>query len=108
MIKDERLNEIREACQTASRAPWAWGYDHVDESTDDPGLNARGIDTIPTSFKNIQLKAGGEHRFWIALTDTKVGGDVVFDFDFIVGAREWIPELLAEIARLRALLGRAR
>ena len=108
MISDERLDEIRQACQKASCAPWEWGYDQVEEPTDDPDLNAMGIDTIPTAFKNIQLKAGGEHRFWIELTDTKVGGNVVFDFDLIVGAREWIPELLAEIDRLRALLGRAR
>ena len=108
MISDERLDEIRQASQKASRAPWEWGYDQVEEPTDDPDLNAIGIDTVPSAFKNIQLKAGGEHRFWIELTDTRVGGDVVFDFDFIAGAREWIPELLAEIDRLRALLGRDR
>lgn len=108
MLSDERLKAIRESCRKASPIPWEWGHEHVEESTDDPELNAMGIHTIPTAFKNIQLKADGEHCFWVELTDTKVGGDVVFDLDFISGAREWVPELLAEIERLRALLGKGR
>ncbi|MDB5292394.1 MAG: hypothetical protein JWL69_3635 [Phycisphaerales bacterium] len=106
MLNDKRLQEIRDTCQKASRGPWDWGYESVEEPTDDPELLASGIDTIPAGFKHIQLKANGQHRFWIELTDTQLAGDVVFDFDFIVGAREWVPELLAEIERLRGLLGR--
>jgi len=40
----------------------------------------------------------------VEMTDTNLR-DVVSDFDFIRGAREWVPELLAEVTRLRGLLG---
>ena len=106
MLSEERLKEIKETIAKASPAPWSWGYTFGEEETDDPDLNRLGFKTIPTGPRNIQLKADGNHRFWVELTDTQLVGDVVFDFDFIREAREFVPELLAEIERLRGLLGK--
>lgn len=105
MMTEMRLAEILDTMNKASPAPWDWAYSQGEAPTDDPELLKIGIDTLPTAPCNIQLRANGHHRFWIELTDTNIAGDVVFDFDFIKGAREWVPELLAEVKRLRGLLG---
>jgi hypothetical protein len=105
MLSDERLNEIRHAMMDASSAPWRWSYSQGETPTDDPHLLKIGIGTIPTAPSNIQLTAGGKHRFWVELTETQIP-DIVHDLDFIKGAREWIPDLVAEIDRLRGLLGK--
>ena len=86
-MDDQRIKEIRNAAAKASPAPWKWAYDIVEEPTDDPELLNLGIGTSLAGFKHIQLKSGNKHRFWIELTDTGVAGDLVFDFDFIIGAR---------------------
>ena len=106
MLSDKRLAEIREAIHKASPAPWDYAYSQGDSATEDPMLLKIGIDTVPTMPSHIQLRADGNHRFWIELTDTKIAGDVVFDLDFIQGARDWVPELLAEVERLRGLLAK--
>ena len=106
MLDDKLLEEIRETCEKASPGPWEWGYDCVIENVDDPEDPEVEWEGFPVGYRNIQLKANGEHRFWVEMTDTQVGGDLVFDFDFIRGAREWVPALLAEIDRLRSQLGK--
>jgi hypothetical protein len=106
VLSDKRLSEIRELVSKASPAPWNWAYAQGEVPTDEPELLKLGIDTISNAPCNIQLQANGHHRFWIELTDTKITGDVVFDLDFIKEARVIIPELLAEVERLRGLLGR--
>ncbi len=106
MLSDERLAEIRITLSKVSEGPWDWAYAQGEVSTDDPAFQKLRIDTKPTEHRNIQLRANGNHRFWVELTDTKIAGDLVFDFDFIKGAREWVPELLAEVERLRGLLGK--
>lgn len=106
MLSEEILKDFKETIAKASSAPWSWGYTFGEEETDDPDINRLGIMTIPTGPRNIQLKADGHHRFWVELTDTQLAGDVVFDFDFIIEARKFVPELLAEIERLRGLLGK--
>lgn len=88
MLSEVRVAEIREACDKASPRPRQWSCDVAEEPVDDPKLKAQGIQTIPAAFKHIQLKGRGTHRFWVQVTDTQVGRDVVFDFDFVVGARE--------------------
>ena len=105
MLNEELYTKIKKAMSEVSSSPWTWRYSQGEEPTDIPELLKLGIDTIPTTPRNIQLMANGKHRFWVELTDTKLP-DVVFDFDFIVGAREWLPELVAEIDRLRGLLGK--
>jgi hypothetical protein len=104
IISPIRLDEIRECCTKASPGPWEWRYTQGEEPTDDPELSEMGIGSLPT-YDHIQLVANGRHRFWIEMTDTGIGGDCVFDFDFIIGAREYVPELLAEIDRLKKLAG---
>jgi len=104
MLTNERLAEIRTALSKASPPPWDWAYSQGEVATEDPELLKLGIDTVPTMPCNIQLRANGNHRFWVELTDTRIAGDLVFDLDFILGAREWVPELLAEVERLRELL----
>ena len=89
-----------------SRSPWTWGYTYDEKETNEPDIRKLGIKKVPTAPVNIQLKSNGEHRFWVELTDTQLAGDIVFDFDFIIEAREFVPELIAEIDRLRGLLGR--
>jgi len=106
MLSEEFLKDIKETIAKTSPAPWSWGYTFGEEETDDPDIKRLGIMTIPTGPQNIQLKADGHHRFWVELTDTQLAGDVVFDFDFIIEARKFVPELLAEIERLRGLLGK--
>jgi hypothetical protein len=106
MLSDERLAEIRNTVSKASPAPWEWSNTIVEEPTNDPTLLSMGIQTEPAGFENMQLVANGNHRFWVELTDTQIAGDVVFDLDFIQEARDFVPELLAEIERLRGLLGR--
>ena len=104
MLSEERLIKIKETVSKASPSPWTWGYTYGEEETDDPDIRKLGINTIPTGFRNIQLKSNNKHRFWVELTDTQLAGDVVFDFDFIIESREFVPELIAEIERLRDLL----
>jgi hypothetical protein len=104
MLSDERFSEIKTALSEASCAPWRWSYSQGETPTDDPHLLRIGIGTIPTAPSNMQLTAGGKHRFWIELSETRIP-DIVRDLDFISGAREWIPDLVAEIERLRGLLG---
>ena len=106
MLSEERLQKFKETISKTSSAPWTWGYTLGEVETDDPDFKKLGIDTIPTGPRNIQLKSDGEHRFWVELTDTQLAGDVVFDFDFIIESREFVPELIAEIERLRGLLGK--
>ena len=106
MLSEEFLKDIKETVAQASPAPWSWGYTFGEKETDDPDINRLKIMTTPTGPRNIQLKADGHHRFWVELTDTQFAGDVVFDFDFIIEARKFVPELLAEIERLRGLLGK--
>ena len=106
MLSDERLAEIRATLSKVSGAPWDWAYAHGEVPTADPALLKLGIDTKPTGPRNIQLRANGNHRFWVELTDTNIPGDLVFDLDFIKSAREWVPELLMEVERLRSLLGK--
>jgi hypothetical protein len=105
MLSEQRLAQIHDALGKVSPAPWDWGYKQNEVPTDGPELRECGIDTLPSAPHHIQLRANGRHRFWVELTDTSVAGDVVFDFDFIICAREWVPELLAEVERLRGLLG---
>jgi len=100
------LSEIRDTLKRISPSPWQWAYVQGEEPADDPQLLQLGIDTLPTEAHHIQLRANGQHRFWVELTDTRIAGDVVFDFDFIIGSREWVPALLAEIDRLRRLLAK--
>ena len=105
MLSDERLARIRDTVSKASPAPWDWAYAQGEMPTEDPAILELGIKTVPTKPRNVQLRANGTHRFWVEFTDTQIAGDVVFDLDFIREAREIVPELLAEIERLRNIIG---
>jgi hypothetical protein len=84
-LTDAELDEIRARCQAATRGPWkAWieGRDH--ESGSSFIMTGEGPDR-------------GE--------DIELSGALVPDYDFIAHARQDVPRLLAEIARLKRLLG---
>ena len=108
MLSEEKLQKFKQTIAKSSPCPWTWGYTFGEVETDDPDIRKLGISTIPTGPRNIQLKSKGEHRFWIELTDTQLGGDVIFDFDFIVESRELVPKLIAEIERLELYLAKKR
>lgn len=79
MITQERINQIRVRLQLATPGPWKSfieGRDHFG-----------GSSIVRTSGEDLEiLGATGE------------------DIDFIAHARQDVPELLAEVERLRALL----
>jgi predicted oxidoreductase len=79
-MTDEELRAIQERCDKASPGPWkAWveGRDHV-----------AGSSMIQTSAEDIEMT-----------------GATTEDYDFIAHARSDVPALLAEVRRLRGLVG---
>jgi hypothetical protein len=77
VLTDEEIGEIRKRTDAATPGPWnayIEGRDHVG-----------GSSFIMTSGEDIELSAGA----------------TVADHDFIAHARQDIPRLLAELARLR-------
>jgi hypothetical protein len=78
-VNDKRLAEIAARCDAATAGPWK-SYLEVRD-----GLS--GADFI---------SRGGE--------DLYLTGATIADYDFIADARQDIPDLLKEIARLKALL----
>jgi hypothetical protein len=105
MLSEERLQKIKKLVSNASPAPWTLCYSYGELVPDNPDSKKSRNDTVPKSTHHIQLKSDGKHRFWFELTDTHFLGDVVADFDFITESRQLVPELIAEIERLRSLLG---
>lgn len=84
MMTDEELNEIQRRCEKASAGPWksyVEGRDHW------------GGDSIIVTGE-------GENRG----EDLYISGATNDDQDFIAHARQDIPRLLDEIARLKKLL----
>jgi len=79
-MTERELDEIRDRHDRATPGPWkAWveGRDH----------------TSGSSF----VQTGGE--------DIEMSGATTADYDFIAHAKQDVPRLLAEIRRLRALVG---
>ena len=80
-LSDIELERIRERCEAASPGPWKSfieGRDH-------------------TSGSNFIMTGEGATRG----NDIELDGATAADQDFIASAREDIPRLLAEIARLK-------
>jgi hypothetical protein len=80
-MTDHELDEIRLRCAAASPGPWkAWveGRDHTS-----------GSSFVQTAAEDIEMS-----------------GATTADYDFIANARQDVPRLLAEVERLRALVGR--
>lgn len=83
-VSDEELEAIRKRSEMASKGPWksfVEGRDHFSGSS--------FIMTGPEGSRG---------------SDIDLSGATVADQDFIAGARQDIPRLLAEIDRLRAVL----
>lgn len=79
-MTDKELDEISDRCERASLGPWkAWleGRDH-----------ASGSNIVQTGREDIEMS-----------------GALPEDYDFIAHARQDIPHLVAEVRRLRELLG---
>lgn len=86
-MNQSELDEIQSRCDAASPGPWksyVEGRDHTSGSS---------FIRTGTSEKR------GE--------DIELTGATIADQDFIAGAREDVPRLLAEIRRLQALLAEA-
>lgn len=84
VMNDEVLKEIEERCNAATLGPWVScveGRDH------DSGSNFIMTGTGAARGKDIELT-----------------GATIADQDFIAHAREDIPQLLAEIRRLKSML----
>ena len=82
-MTDEELEEIRLRCETATPGPWksfVEGRDH-------------------TSGSNFIMVGEGGSRG----DDIELAGATIADQDFIAHARQDIPRLLDEIARLKAM-----
>lgn len=80
-----RLKDIQARCERAQQTPWtSWveGRDHLAGS----------------SF--IMVGEQGENQ-----VDIELSGATSDDQDFIAAARQDIPDLIAEVMRLRSLLG---
>ena len=83
-ITDKEIEEIENRCKNATEGPWVSyveGRDH-------------------TSGSNFIMRGNGANR----KEDLELIGATVADQDFIANARQDIPRLLGEIARLRSLL----
>lgn len=78
-LTDDDLGRIQRLCDAATQGPWkAYIEDRDHES---------GSSFIQTADNDIELT-----------------GASIADYDFIASARQDIPRLLAEVAKLRALL----
>lgn len=84
-MDEAELSEIERRCAAARPGPWVSCV---------PGRDHQGA----ASF--LMIGFGGERGIDIELT-----GATVADQDFIAAAREDVPRLVAEIRRLRALVG---
>lgn len=85
-ITDKELEEIKSRCEAATPGPWRSfieGRDH-------------------TSGSNFIMTGEGHRRG----EDIELTGATAADQDFIAHARQDIPKLLDEIARLKKLLGK--
>jgi len=87
VLRDSELEKIRKRCAAAAPGPWksfVEGRDH-------------------TSGSNFIMIGEGASR----ANDIELDGASAADQDFIAHARQDIPRLLAEIARLKRLLREA-
>ena len=85
MLTDEELDEIARLAEAATPAPWRSfieGRDHTSGSS--------FIMTGPTGNRG---------------SDIELEGATDADYDFIACSRNDVPRLLAEVRRLRALVG---
>ncbi len=86
-MTDEELEEIRSRSNAATQGPWVSfieGRDH-------------------TSGSSFIMRGSGSARG----EDLELLGATVSDIDFIAHARQDVPTLLAEVARLRELLSKS-
>ena len=83
-MTDRELEEIRLRCEAAAPGPWVSFVEGRDHS----------------SGSNFIMTGEGENRS----DDIELTGATVADQDFIAHARQDIPKLLNEIARLKASL----
>ena len=96
-LSDERLAEIRERCDKATQGPWE--------------LEIKGADAAPLVIVWARYPhREGLHRHFITYTEygEKPDPDVLQrnsdNYAFIAAARTDMPDLLAEVERLRALV----
>lgn len=91
MITDERIAEISQLCESATAGAWRWGDPDRRESRMSLYSDARGAGPIGSGFPLLWL----DRDSWavIAFDDTA----------FIAAARTVVPELLAEIKRMRPI-----
>ena len=81
-MTEKELDEIRERCDSATAGPWQAWVEGRDQ-------------TSGSSF----VQTGGD--------DIEMLGATMADYEFIANAKQDIPRLLAEIERLRSLVGRS-
>ena len=102
-MTDERLAELERLCAAATPGPWAWGPHNSDEEyppnlqgyPTEPDIRDGGGKDVPVFAWPEVMYAGeyeGEYFIDVELPDAA----------FIAAARAALPELLAEVRRLRA------
>jgi hypothetical protein len=79
MITEDKLNEVELRCSSTQLGPWTSFIENRDHESGD-------------SF----IRTGGEDMYLV--------GGTIADHDFIANAKQDIPDLIAEIRRLRKLL----
>jgi hypothetical protein len=88
-LSEDRLAEITALEAAATAGPW-----HT--------AREAGTSSYPPDFVANWV---GEHMQGVGTFDTGVGEQAEADLEFILDARTAVPQLLAEVARLKALVG---
>jgi hypothetical protein len=86
-VTNEQLNEMEARCNAATPAPWQSFIEGRDHTAGSDFIRTGGLDD---SCPDIEL-IGATH----------------VDQDFIAHARQDVPALIAEVRRLRALVGQS-
>ena len=103
MLSDERIREIKERCEKATKGPWTPGREDM-QSYD--GATGQPFSSVYADDDRAGLHMGHKLPLVIARID---GKDIEAEEEksnarFIAHARTDIPDLLAEIERLRGEL----
>lgn len=103
MLDDKRLNEIRQRCERATKGPWSPGREDMqsyDGATDQPFSSVYADDD----------RAGSHMGHKLPLVIARIDGkDIEAEEEkanarFIAHARTDIPDLLAEIERMKVFI----
>ena len=113
-MTDERLDELERLANAATPGPWAWridGGDHwasnlVRMAVDTPGRKHDGeviLDTAKTGLASSCDDVTAYITSGYSVDEGRPIAELLANFELLARSREAVPELIAEVRRLRGL-----